>query len=173
MWAHIQIRENIYTSGYTLFWNEHKNSSFCLHNEISLEQDQFLALCLLISAQFKMVASPNSWNSLGSQLSLTHTNLNTPSIILFIVLALFFQKTGLDCPAKPACFLSWACLPWADGASLPFGLCHFISLVLATVLAENPACFRNVLHICRRISTQKERGTAQTRNLDKLLFNRN
>ena len=113
-----------------------------------LELDH-LALSLLVSSQFKMLASLNGQHPLGPAVGL-HTL--KPEHDLLCGFGLLLEN--------------WLCLPKVTTllpivAPLPLGvqgilalLGRFVRLMLATFLTESPSGFGYVDHLCSRASTR-------------------
>ena len=116
---------------------------YCLHNKVSLELDH-LALSLLITSQFKMLASLNSQHPLRSAVGL-HTFQSQHNLLCSFRL---FAENRLSLPTIATLFP--VITPLSLGIQRIFALlvlCHFVGLVLAAFLAECLAGLRNVHHV--------------------------
>ena len=112
-----------------------------------------MTLSLLISSQLKMLASFDSQHSLGSAVGL---NALKPQHNLLCSFSLFLENR-LSLPTI-ATLLS-VITPLPLGVQRILGLlvlCHFVRLVLVTLLTECPAGFRDFHHVCvSAIGTEK------------------
>ena len=109
-----------------------------------------MALSLLITSQLKMLASLNSQDSLLSTFGL---NTFKPQYNLLCSFSLFLENR-LSLPTIATLFP--VITPLSLGIQRILALlvlCHFVGLVLPTLLTENPVGFWNVHHVCD-ISTE-------------------
>ena len=141
--VHTHPHSCMYAHTHTIFFLSESSWFYCLHNKVSLELDH-LALSLLITSQFKMLASLNSQHPLRSAVGL-HTFQSQHNLLCSFRL---FAENRLSLPTIATLFP--VITPLSLGIQRIFALlvlCHFVGLVLAAFLAECPAGLRNVHHV--------------------------
>lgn len=117
-----------------------------------LELDH-LALSLLVTSQFKMLASLNSQHPLRSAVGLNTLQSQHNLLCSFSL----FAENRLSLPTIATLFP--VITPLSLGIQRILALlvlCHLVGLVLPTFLAEGPAGLRNVHHV-RRSAISSER----------------
>ena len=147
-WPHQNLQICPSSSNFSFYFFLSESSWFyCLHNKVSLELDH-LALSLLITSQFKMLASLNSQHPLRSAVGL-HTFQSQHNLLCSFRL---FAENRLSLPTIATLFP--VITPLSLGIQRIFALLvlgHFVGLVLATFLAECTAGLRNERSPCWRV----------------------